>query len=168
MTNIQLQKQKFITDPKYKDFLVNSFVNNLMKNGKKYLAYNIFYDAMKIVKESKESKENIEKSELEIWKQALNNIMPHIELRTRRIGGSTFQIPTTIRLDRKVSLAMKWLINCARFRNEKSMSAKLAAEIISAAKEEGAAVKKRADTHKMAEANKAFSHLNYGKESKIY
>lgn len=165
MTNIQLQKQKFITDPKYKDFLVNRFVNNLMKNGKKNLAYNLFYDAMKIVKESKE---NIEKSELEIWKQALNNIMPHIELRRRRIGGSTFQIPTTIRLDRKVSLAIKWLINCARGRNEKSMSAKLAAEIISAAKEEGAAVKKRMDTHKMAEANKAFSHLNYGKESKIY
>lgn len=167
MTNIQLQlqKQKLIADPKYKDFLVKSFVNNLMKNGKINLAYNIFYDAMKIVKESKE---NIEKSELEIWKQALNNIMPHIELRSRRIGGSTFQIPTTIRLDRKVSLAMKWLINYARFRNEKSMSAKLAAEIISAAKEEGAAVKKRMETHKMAEANKAFSHLNYGKESKIY
>lgn len=163
MTNIQ--KQKFITDPKYKDFLVNSFVNNLMKNGKKSLAYNIFYDAMKIVKDSKE---NIEKSELEIWKQALNNIMPHIELRSRKIGGATFQIPTTIRLDRKVSLAMKWLINCARFRNEKTMSAKLAAEIISAAKEEGAAVKKRLANHKMAEANKAFSHLNYGKESKIY
>lgn len=165
MTNIQLQKQKLITDPKYKDFLVKSFVNKLMKNGKINLAYSIFYNAMKIVKESKE---NIEKSELEIWKQALNNIMPHIELRSRRIGGSTFQIPTPIRLDRKVSLAMKWLINYARFRKEKSMSAKLAAEIISAAKDEGAAVKKRMDTHKMAEANKAFSHLNYAKESKIY
>lgn len=163
MTNIQLQKN--ISDPKYKDLLVNRFVNNLMKNGKKYLAYNIFYDAMKIVKESKE---NIEKSELEVWKQALNNIMPHIELRSRKIGGSTFQIPTTIRLERKVSLAIKWLINCARLRNEKSMSAKLAAEIMEAAKEEGAAVKKRVETHKMAEANKAFSHLNYGKESKIY
>ncbi|AGC66909.1 30S ribosomal protein S7 [Candidatus Uzinura diaspidicola str. ASNER] len=163
MTKIQLMN--WITDPKYKDILVSRFVNNLMKNGKKYLAYNIFYDAMKIVKESKE---NFEKSELEIWKQALNNIMPHIELRSRRIGGSTFQIPTPIRLDRKVSLSMKWLIKCARNRNEKSMSAKLAAEIISAAKEEGAAVKKRIDTHKMAESNKAFSHLNYGKESKIY
>jgi len=165
MTNMQLQKQKWIADPKYKDILVNRFVNNLMKNGKKLLAYNIFYDAMKIVKESKE---NIEKSELEIWKQALNNIMPHVELRSRRIGGSTFQIPTTIKLDRKVSLAMKWLINCSRNRNEKSMSAKLAAEILSAVKEEGTAVKKRMDTHKMAESNKAFSHLNYGKESKIY
>lgn len=165
MTKIQLQKQKFITDPKYNDFLVNRFVKNLMKNGKKKLAYKIFYDAMKIVKESKE---NIEKSELEIWKQALNNIMPHIELRSRRIGGSTFQIPTPILLDRKISLAIKWLINSARFRNEKSMSAKLAEEILYAAKEEGAAVKKRMSTHKMAEANKAFSHLNYGKESKIY
>jgi len=163
MTNIQLQK--VATDPKYKDILVSRFVNNLMINGKKYLAYNIFYDAMKIVKESKE---NFEKSELEIWKQALNNIMPHLELRSRRIGGSTFQIPTPIKVDRKVSLAMKWLIKCARNRNEKSMSAKLAAEIISAFKEEGAAVKKRIETHKMAEANKAFSHLNYGKESKIY
>lgn len=169
MTNIKLQK--FITDPKYKDILVSRFVNNLMKNGKKNLAYTIFYDAMKIIKENKENKENIEnieKNELEIWKLALNNIMPHIELRSRRIGGSTFQIPTPIKLDRKVSLAMKWLINCARNRNEKSMSEKLAAEILSAFKEEGAAVKKRMDTHKMAEANKAFSHLNYGKESKIY
>ncbi len=158
MTKIQLQKGG--TDPKYKDFLVSRFVKNLMKDGKKNLAYNIFYDAMKIVKESKE---DFEKSELEIWKQAINNIMPHLELRSRRIGGSTFQIPTPIRVDRKVSLAMKWLINCARNRNEKSMSAKLAAEIISASKEEGAAVKKRTDTHKMAESNKALSHLNYGK-----
>lgn len=151
-------------DPKYKDILVNRFVKNLMKNGKKNLAYNIFYNSMKIIKENKE---NIEKSELEIWKQALNNIMPHIELRSRRIGGSTFQIPTTIKLDRKISLSMKWLINCARNRNERSMSSKLAAEILLAAREEGTAVKKRMDTHKMAESNKAFSHLNYGKESKI-
>lgn len=165
MTKIQLQKQKWTTDPKYKDILVSRFVNKMMINGKKNLSYNIFYDAMKIVKESKE---NFEKSELEIWKQALNNIMPHIELRSRRIGGSIFQIPTPIRVDRKISLAMKWLIYCARNRNEKSMSAKLAAEIISASKEEGAAVKKRVATHKMAESNKAFSHLNYGKESKIY
>lgn len=165
MTKIQLQKQKWITDPKYKDILVSRFVNKMMKNGKKNLSYNIFYDTMKIVKESKE---NFEKSELEVWKQALNNIMPHIELRSRRIGGSTFQIPTPIRVDRKISLAMKWLIHCARNRNEKKMSVKLAAEIISAFKEEGAAVKKRVDTHKMAESNKAFSHLNYGKESKIY
>lgn len=162
MKNSQLQN--YNADPKYKDILVNRFVNNLMKNGKKNLAYNIFYNAMKIIKESKE---NIEKNELEIWKQALNNIMPHIELRSRRIGGSTFQIPTTIKLDRKVSLSMKWLINCARNRNEKSMAAKLAAEVLLASKEEGAAVKKRMETHKMAESNKAFSHLNYGKESKI-
>lgn len=152
--------QKWTADPIYKDILVSRFVNNLMKNGKKNLAHNIFYATMKIVKENKE---NIEKSELEIWKQALNNIMPHIELRSRRIGGSTFKIPTPIRIDRKVSLAMKWLIHSARNRNEKSMSVKLANEILSAFKEEGAAVKKRMDTHKMAESNKAFSHLNYGK-----
>lgn len=153
-----MKKKRSIIDPKYKELLVSRFVNNLMKNGKKNLAYNIFYDAMEIVKESKENKE---KSELEVWKQALNNIMPHIELRSRRVGGSTFQIPTPIKLDRKVSLAIKWLIDCARNRKEKSMSTKLAAEILSAAKEEGAAVKKRMDTHKMAESNKALSHLKF-------
>src|SRR5699024_1941466 len=108
-----------------------------------------------------EKKEDDEKTALEVWKEALSNVMPHVEVRSRRVGGATFQIPTQIRPDRKVSTAMKWLIQAARKRNEKSMAAKLAAEVLAAAKEEGAAVKKRVDTHRMAEANKAFSHFRF-------
>jgi small subunit ribosomal protein S7 len=106
-------------------------------------------------------KNNDEKSSLEVWKDALTNVMPHVEVRSRRVGGATFQIPMQIRPDRKISMAMKWMILYARRRNEKSMSGKLASEILAAAKEEGAAVKKRMDTHKMAEANKAFSHFRF-------
>ena len=106
-------------------------------------------------------KQEDDKSALEIWKNALTNVMPHVEVRSRRIGGATFQIPNPIRPDRKISTAMKWLISFSRKRNEKSMSQKLAAEILAASKEEGAAVKKRVDTHKMAEANKAFSHFRF-------
>ena len=101
------------------------------------------------------------KTPLEVWKDALSNVMPHVEVRSRRVGGATFQIPMQIRPDRKVSLAMKWLINVSRKRNDKSMALKLANEILAAFKEEGAAVKKRVDTHKMAEANKAFSHFRF-------
>ena len=108
-----------------------------------------------------EKKQDDDKSALEIWKNALTNVMPHVEVRSRRIGGATFQIPNPIRPDRKISTAMKWLISFSRKRNEKSMSQKLAAEILAASKEEGAAVKKRVDTHKMAEANKAFSHFRF-------
>lgn len=122
----------------------------------KSVAFGIFYDALDIVEERKE---NTEKSALDVWKDALTNVMPHVEVRSRRVGGATFQIPMEIRPDRKISTAMKWLILYARKRNEKSMAQRLAAEIIAAAKEEGAAVKKRQDTHKMAEANKAFSHF---------
>jgi small subunit ribosomal protein S7 len=129
-----------------------------MWNGKKSTAFKIFYDALDIVETKKQDKE---KSSLEIWKDGLSNVMPHVEVRSRRIGGATFQIPMQIRADRKISLAIKWLISFARKRNEKSMSQKLAAEILAAEKEEGAAVKKRLDTHKMAEANKAFSHFRF-------
>jgi small subunit ribosomal protein S7 len=108
-----------------------------------------------------EKKQDDDKSALELWKEALTNVMPHVEVRSRRIGGATFQIPNPIRPDRKISTAMKWLISFARKRNEKSMAQKLAAEILAASKEEGAAVKKRVDTHKMAEANKAFSHFRF-------
>ena len=125
---------------------------------KKSTAFKIFYDAIAIVEEKKQDEE---KTSLEVWKDALSNIMPHIEVRSRRIGGATFQIPTQIRPDRKISTAMKWMIRYARNRNEKTMSAKLAAEILSAFKEEGAAVKKKVDTHRMAEANKAFSHFRF-------
>lgn len=129
-----------------------------MWSGKKSIVFKIFYDAIDIVDEKKQDDE---KSALEIWKEALTNVMPHVEVRSRRIGGATFQIPNPIRPDRKISTAMKWLISFSRKRNEKSMAQKLAAEILAASKEEGAAVKKRVDTHKMAEANKAFSHFRF-------
>mgnify|MGYP003311883993 FL=1 len=130
----------------------------LMWNGKKSVALSIFYDAIDIVEKRKQDEE---KSALELWKDALSNVMPHVEVRSRRVGGATFQIPSPIRSDRKISIAMKWLINYSRKRNEKSMAQKLAAEVLAAAKEEGAAVKKKVDTHKMAEANKAFSHFRF-------
>ena len=129
-----------------------------MWSGKKSTAFKIFYEAIDIVDAKNQDDE---KSALELWKEALKNVMPHVEVRSRRIGGATFQIPNPIRPDRKISTAMKWLIGYARKRNEKSMAQKLAAEILAASKEEGAAVKKRVDTHKMAEANKAFSHFKF-------
>jgi small subunit ribosomal protein S7 len=129
-----------------------------MWDGKKSTAFKVFYDAIDII-ESK--KQDAEKPSLEIWKDALTNVMPHVEVRSRRVGGATFQIPMQIRPDRKISMAMKWLILYSRRRNEKSMAQRLANECLAAAKEEGAAVKKRMDTHKMAEANKAFSHFRF-------
>ena len=129
-----------------------------MLHGKKSTAFSLFYESIEIVDKRKQ---NEEKTAIEVWKEALSNVMPHVEVRSRRIGGATFQIPMQIRPDRKVSLAIKWLIGFARKRNEKSMSEELANEFLSAFKEEGAAVKKRVDTHKMAEANKAFSHFRF-------
>ena len=159
MRKSQAKKKSLIPDPKFNDTLVTRFVNMLMLDGKKSLAYKIFYDALDILSEKLDK--DIEKTPLEVWKDALSNIMPHVEVRSRRVGGATFQIPMQIRPDRKVSLAMKWLINVSRKRNDKSMALKLANEISAAFKEEGAAVKKRVDTHKMAEANKAFSHFRF-------
>jgi small subunit ribosomal protein S7 len=130
----------------------------MMWDGKKSVSFKVFYDALAIVEEKKQDEE---KTALEIWKEALSNVMPHVEVRSRRVGGATFQIPMQIRPDRKVSTAIRWLISYARKRNEKSMAQRLAGEILSASKEEGAAVKKRVDTHKMAEANKAFSHFRF-------
>ena len=158
MRKKQSKKRALIPDPRFNDQLVTRFVNNLMLQGKKSTAYKVFYDAIEIV-ESKKGDE--EKTSLELWKDALSNVMPHVEVRSRRVGGATFQIPSPIRPDRKISIAMKWLITASRKRNEKSMAVKLAQEILAAAKEEGAAVKKRVDTHKMAEANKAFSHFRF-------
>ena len=158
MRKRKAKKRPLIPDPKFNEELVTRFVNNLMWNGKKSTAFKIFYDALDIVETKKQDKE---KSSLEIWKDGLSNVMPHVEVRSRRIGGATFQIPMQIRADRKISLAIILLISFARKRNEKSMSQKLAAEILAAEKEEGAAVKKRLDTHKMAEANKAFSHFRF-------
>ena len=152
------KKRVLLPDPVYNDTVVTRFVNNLMQDGKKSIAFKVFYDAIAIVEEKKTDEE---KSALEVWKDALSNIMPHVEVRSRRVGGATFQIPMQIRPDRKISTAIKWMISYARKRNEKSMAQRLASEILAAAKEEGAAVKKRTDTHKMAEANKAFSHFRF-------
>ena len=158
MRKKQAKKRPLLPDPKFNDKLVTRFVNMMMWNGKKSTAFRIFYDAIDVV-ESK--KANDEKSALDVWKDALSNVMPHVEVRSRRVGGATFQIPMQIRPDRKVSLAMKWLISFSRKRNEKTMALRLASEILAASKEEGSAVKKRQDTHKMAEANKAFSHFRF-------
>ncbi len=152
------KKRPLLPDPSFNDQLVTRFVNMMMWDGKKSVAFKVFYDAIDIVDAKKTDEE---KTALEIWKDALSNVMPHVEVRSRRVGGATFQIPMQIRPDRKVSTAMKWLISYSRKRNEKSMAQRLAAEILAAAKEEGAAVKKRVDTHKMAEANKAFSHFRF-------
>ena len=158
MRKTKAKKRPLLPDPKFNDQLVTRFVNNLMFDGKKSIAFKIFYDAMDIVEAKKGENE---KDSLEIWKDALTNVMPHVEVRSRRIGGANFQIPMPIRADRKISMAMKWLIKYSTARNDKSMAQKLASEVIAAAKEEGAAVKKRMDTHKMAEANKAFSHFRF-------
>lgn len=156
MRKRRAKKRILLPDPKFNDQLVTRFVNNLMWDGKKSVAFDIFYGALDIVDQKKTDET---KTSLEIWKEALSNVMPQVEVRSRRIGGANFQIPMQIRPDRKVSMAIKWLISYSRKRNEKTMAQKLAAEILAAAKEEGAAVKKRMDTHKMAEANKAFSHF---------
>ena len=158
MRKRQAKKRPLLPDPRFNDQLVTRFVNNLMWDGKKSVAFKVFYDAIDIVEEKKTDEE---KSALEIWKDALSNVMPHVEVRSRRVGGATFQIPMQIRADRKIATAMRWLILYTRKRNEKSMAQKLAGEILAASKEEGAAVKKRMDTHKMAEANKAFSHFRF-------
>ncbi len=139
-------------DPRYSDTMVTQFVNNLMWEGKKSTAFTIFYDALEIVKNRTNDDEH------EVWKRALNNVMPQVEVRSRRIGGATFQIPTEIRAKRKISIGMKWMVKFARQRSGKGMAEKLAAEIVAAAKNEGAAVKRKEDTHRMAEANRAFAH----------
>jgi small subunit ribosomal protein S7 len=143
-----------LPDSKFNDVQVTKFVNNLMYDGKKSLAFKIFYDALEIVDKKIE-----DQSGLDTFKKALENVTPSVEVRSRRVGGATFQIPTPVRESRKNSLAMKWLIGYARKRNEKTMASKLAAEIVAASKEEGAAFKKKEDTLRMAEANKAFSHF---------
>lgn len=147
------KKRYLLPDPKFQDTLVTKFVNYLMEDGKKSVAYNIFYDAVAHV-EKKTSE-----SGLEVWKRAMSNLTPSVEVKSRRVGGATFQVPVEIRPERKVNLSIKWLIDYARMRGEKTMMDKLAAEIIAASKGEGAAIKKKDDTHRMAEANKAFSHF---------
>ena len=156
MRKSRAKKRVLLPDPKFNDKLVTRFVNNLMLDGKKSVAFEIFYNALEIVNEKVE-----EDDCLDVWKKALTNITPGVEVRSRRIGGATFQIPQPIRDDRKISMGMKWLISAARKRNEKTMAEKLAAEVMAGAKEEGAAFKKKEDTHRMADANKAFSHFRF-------
>jgi len=155
MRKAKPKKRFLLPDPKYKDTLVTRFVNNLMYDGKKSTAYTIFYDACELVE--KRTSEN----GLELWKKALNNIMPGVEVRSRRVGGANFQVPSEVRPERKIALGIKWMITYARKRGEKTMMERLAGEIIAASKGEGAAVKKKDDTHRMAEANKAFSHFKF-------
>jgi|TARA_Y200000002_G_scaffold194142_1_gene160418 small subunit ribosomal protein S7 len=150
------KKRRLLPDAKFNDTMVTQFVNNMMYDGKKSTAFKIFYDALAIVDTRVE-----DESPLDVWKKAVQNVTPAVEVRSRRIGGATFQIPQPIRDARKLSMAMKWMIGFARKRNDKSMSHKLAAEIVAAYKEEGAAFKKKQDTHRMAEANKAFSHFRF-------
>lgn len=156
MRRKKAKKIAILPDPKFNDVQVTKFVNNLMLDGKKNLAFRIFYDAIELIDSKVE-----DTTGLDTWKKALENITPSVEVRSRRVGGATFQIPTPVREGRKHSLAMKWLISFSRKRNEKTMAQKLAFEIMAAAKEEGAAYKKKEDTLRMAEANKAFSHFRF-------
>ena len=157
MRKSRAKKRILLPDPKFGDKLVTRFVNTMMMSGKKNLAFKIFYDAIEIVDKNKSE----EDTGLDIWKKALSNVMPQVEVRSRRIGGATFQIPMQIRPERKVSMAMSWMIKFSRKRNEKSMAEKLAQEILAAYKEEGASIKKKTEVHRMAEANKAFSHFRF-------
>ena len=154
MRKSRAKKRILLPDPKFNDTMVSRFVNGMMYDGKKSLAYTIFYDAIDIVE-----KKVTEEPGIETFRKALNNVMPAVEVKARRVGGATFQIPKEVPQRRKIAVGMKWMIGYARKRNEKSMAEKLAGEILAASRNEGAAVKKKEDTHKMAEANKAFAHF---------
>ena len=149
------KKRYVLPDPKFRDTLVTKFVNSLMYDGKKSKAFTIFYGAMDLIEK------RISEPGVEVWKKALTNISPSLEVKSRRVGGATFQVPQEVRPERKSALGIKWLILYSRRRGEKTMTEKLAGEIIAAAKGEGAAVKKKDDTHRMAEANKAFAHFRF-------
>jgi len=151
----EVQKRKILPDPKFQDRLVTKFVNNLMRKGKRSTAEQIVYGAFDIVQDK--SKDEA----LKIFKKALENIKPVLEVKSRRVGGATYQVPVEVRQDRRVALGMRWLIGYAKSRGEKTMREKLAGEILDAANNRGNAVKKREDTHKMAEANKAFAHYRW-------
>jgi len=155
MRKAKPKKRYILPDPKFRDVMVTKFVNNLMYEGKKTIAYEIFYGALEIVEK------RVTENGLETFKRALANVTPSVEVKSRRVGGSNFQVPTEVRPDRKLALGMKWMIKYARARGEKTMIDRLAAEIVAAAKGEGASVKKKDDTHRMAEANKAFSHFRF-------
>ena len=156
MRKKRAKKRLLTPDPRFGSTLVTRFVNNLMLDGRKNTAFKVFYDAMQTISEKVS-----EETPLQVFEKSLENVMPNVEVRSRRIGGATFQIPHPVREDRRVSLGMKWMVGFARKRNEKTMQQKLSSEILAAYKEEGAAFKKKQDTHKMAEANKAFSHFRF-------
>ena len=158
MRKTQPKKRIPLPDPKFNDVLVTRFVNNLMLQGKKSIAYGIFYDALELVGEKMKDSE---KAPIDIWKKALENITPQVEVKSRRVGGANFQVPTEVRPERKISLSMKNMINYARKRSAHSMAEKLAAEIVAAFNCEGAAFKRKEDMHKMAEANKAFANFRF-------
>lgn len=158
MRKAKPKKRLILPDPKFNDRKVSKFVNHLMYDGKKNTSYEIFYKSLDLVGEKMK---NEEKSALEIWKQALDNITPHVEVKSRRIGGATFQVPTEIRPDRKESVSMKNMIAFARKRSGKSMAEKLAAEIMDAFNNQGGAFKRKEDMHRMAEANRAFAHFRF-------
>lgn len=151
----EITKRKILPDPKYNDWLVTKFINNIMKDGKKNLAERIFYKSLDIIK-SKTGKDS-----LETFKTAINNVKPMIEVKSRRVGGATYQVPVDVRTDRGISLSIRWILNASRERKEKTMQEKLAAEFMDAAQNTGTAIKKKEDTHKMAEANKAFAHYRW-------
>jgi small subunit ribosomal protein S7 len=148
-------KRQVTPDLKYKDTLVSRFINGLMRRGKKSVAQHVFYGSLDLI--GQRSKDE----PLKVFHQAVDNVKPLIEVKSRRVGGATYQVPVEVRPDRRISLAIRWLINFAKARGEKSMEAKLAAEFIDAAAHRGGAIKKREDTHKMAEANKAFAHYRW-------
>ena len=158
MRKAKPKKRVVLPDPVFNDQKVSKFVNHLMYDGKKTISYQIFYNALDVVKGKMEKEE---KSALEIWKQALDNITPQVEVKSRRIGGATFQVPSEIRPDRKESISMKNLIAFARKRSGKSMADKLAAEIMDAYNNQGGAFKRKEDMHRMAEANRAFAHFRF-------
>jgi len=149
-------KRIIAPDPKYNDILVARFINNVLKQGKKHVARSIVYDAIDIIGQRSKDVAGID-----VFRKAMNNVKPLLEIRARRVGGATYQIPTEVRQDRSIALAIRWIINYAEERKDKSMALKLAAEFIAAANNEGGAVKKKEDTHKMAEANKAFAHFKF-------
>ena len=155
MRRRKVKERIILPDPRFNEVVVTKFVNNLMLKGKKNTAFKIFYDAVDIIEEK------TKESGLDSWKTALKNVTPAVEVRSRRVGGATFQIPQQVRDSRKQSLAMKWMIGFARKRNDKTMAQRLANEIMAGAKEEGGAFKKKEDVHRMAEANKAFSHFRF-------
>ncbi len=158
MRKAKPKKRILLPDPKFNDVMVTRFVNNLMLDGKKSIAYEIFYDSLELV--SKKMKD-ADKSPLEVWKQALENITPQVEVKSKRIGGATFQVPTEVRPERKISISMKNLVLYSRKRSGKSMAEKLAGEIVDAYNQKGAAFKRKEEMHRMAEANKAFAHFRF-------